>query len=183
MKTLKIIHDEDYDSPRDWDNLGTMVCFHRNYQLGNKHKFNTPEDFLSEIDNNNHVILPLYLYDHSGITISTTPFSCPWDSGQVGWIYVSKEKIRQEGYGQKVTKKIIEKIKDILKAEIKTYDQYLTGEVFSFIVEENGEIVDSCGGFYGRDWEENGIKDYIPEELHSQLKDIEITYPKFVKVY
>ena len=35
------------------------------------------------------VILPLYLYDHSGITMNTCGFSCPWDSGQVGWIYAS----------------------------------------------------------------------------------------------
>ena len=30
------------------------------------------------------VFLPLYLFDHSGITMNTSGFSCPWDSGQVG---------------------------------------------------------------------------------------------------
>ena len=42
------------------------------------------------------IILPLYLYDHSGISMKTTPFSCQWDSGQVGWIYVEKKKCLQE---------------------------------------------------------------------------------------
>lgn len=32
--TIKIYHDEDAESPRDWDNLGEMVCFHRRYNLG-----------------------------------------------------------------------------------------------------------------------------------------------------
>ena len=41
------------------------------------------------------VILPLYLYDHSGITMNTCGFSCPWDSGQVGWIYADKAMIEQ----------------------------------------------------------------------------------------
>jgi len=49
-----------------------------------------------------YVILPLYLYDHGGITMSTNPFSCPWDDGgQVGWIYASKQKfIDETGYSE-----------------------------------------------------------------------------------
>ena len=31
--------------------------------------------------------------------MNTTGFSCPWDSGQVGWIYATKQKFRDEtGY-------------------------------------------------------------------------------------
>jgi hypothetical protein len=43
-------------------------------------------------------ILPVYLYDHSGLTINTTGFTCPWDSGQIGWIYASHEQVKAE-YG------------------------------------------------------------------------------------
>jgi hypothetical protein len=82
------------------------------------------------------ISLPLFLYDHSGITMSTGRFSCPWDSGQVGFIYVSREKVREE-YGWKViTKKREEKIVEILRDEVKTYDQYLTGDVYGYIVYE-----------------------------------------------
>lgn len=41
-------------------------------------------------------MLPLFLYDHSGITMSTGPFHCPWDSGQVGFIYMTYEKFFDE---------------------------------------------------------------------------------------
>jgi len=36
--TLKIVHDAiDAPNPRvDWDNLGTMACFHKRYSLGDE---------------------------------------------------------------------------------------------------------------------------------------------------
>jgi hypothetical protein len=164
-KELKIFQDSDVESPRDWDNLGTMICFHRRYNLGDEHNFDNPEEF-RECVSDIAVILPLYLYDHSGITMSTTPFSCPWDSGQVGWIYVTKEEIRKNYGVKRISKKLLERVTNYLVSEVKTYDQYLTGEVYGFqLVEkstcncgaEHEEILDSCWGFYGTDWKENGI--------------------------
>ena len=99
---LEIEQDSSPDSPRTWDNLGTMVCFHKRYNLGDKTDYRSSDydswDELKQgiIENEGEVvILPLFLYDHSGITISTTPFSCNWDSGQVGFIFVSKHKIKK----------------------------------------------------------------------------------------
>ena len=43
--TFDISPDEMADSPRSWDNLGTMVCWHRRYQLGDKHTYATPQAF------------------------------------------------------------------------------------------------------------------------------------------
>jgi hypothetical protein len=40
---LEIFPDEPYESPREWDNLGTMICFHRRYNLGDKHNFSVEE--------------------------------------------------------------------------------------------------------------------------------------------
>jgi transitional endoplasmic reticulum ATPase len=43
---LRIIQDEDPMNPRtEYDNFGKMVCFHRRYDLGDKHEFSSPEDF------------------------------------------------------------------------------------------------------------------------------------------
>ena len=46
------------------------------------------------------VWLPLWLYDHSGITMScgarTGQFADQWDSGQVGWIVALKKTIMEE---------------------------------------------------------------------------------------
>lgn len=99
------------------------------------------------------VMLPLYLYDHSGITISTAPFSCPWDSGQVGFIYVTLEDVRKEYSCKNVTAKIRAKVEAQLRQEVETYDEYLTGQVYGYVVEDaEGEEIDSCWGFYGLEY-------------------------------
>ncbi|MCK4237452.1 MAG: hypothetical protein KAX38_10065, partial [Candidatus Krumholzibacteria bacterium] len=93
--TIRIDYMEDSESPREWDNLGIMICFHRRYDLGDEHELDT-EDYANWDSMRDHIIkeldaaivLPLYLLDHGGITMSTTPFSCPWDSGQIGWTYI-----------------------------------------------------------------------------------------------
>ena len=109
-----------------------------------------------------YIYLPLYLYDHSGISINTSGFSCGWDSGQVGWIYVSKTEVKKEYKWKNLTKKRIEQIEGILKSEVETYDQYLKGEVYYITIEnKEGEVIDSRGGYYGYD--------YALEELNSML--------------
>lgn len=61
------------------------------------------DERLLKVISEKYIVLPLYLYDHSGITMNTTGFSCPWDSGQVGWIYASKEDALKEFGGKSFT--------------------------------------------------------------------------------
>jgi len=179
---LKIFNDSDSDS-REWDNLGKMVCFYNGYSLGDKHDLKQ-DDFNSWDALSKHiikeekavVILPIYMYNHSGITIRTTPFGCQFDSGQVGFIYTTTDKIKENFSVKKVTKKLIDKVIEMLKQEVKTYDDDLTGNVYSFSLVEikkceccnhSEEILkDSCCGFYGTDFKENGLFD------HAEIKDI-----------
>lgn len=176
---LRIMNDTDPQSPRDWDNLGKMVCWHNRYNLGDEQPTEDPEDFLKELGDK-IVILPLFLYDHSGITMKTSAFNCRWDSGQVGYIYATNEDIIKE-YGD-VTEKTIEKVKKILDAEVKTYDQYLTGDVYGFILEEKNQCesckniewknIDSCWGFFGMDHLKESLKDQLEEKYHSLIDEI-----------
>jgi hypothetical protein len=154
--TVRLEQDQDAESPRDWDNLGRMVCWHRNYSLGDKHEFSTPQDFLESDDYKNAaIVLPLGLYDHSGITMyvgsEPSPFDPGgWDSGQVGYIYVTKEAIRKEYSCKRISKATLAKVEGVLRQEVKTFDDFITGNVWGFIVEtEDGETVDSCWGFIG----------------------------------
>ena len=113
-------------NPREDDNLGTMICFHNRYSLGDKHEMKI-EDAIKLERSDDVVSLELYLYDHSGITIATTSFSCPWDSGKVGFIYVTKERIRQEYGGKRVGKGTVKLVREVLEAEVREYDKYITG--------------------------------------------------------
>ena len=159
---FEIVQDEDPQNPRtEWDNLGKMVCFHKRYQLGDKHKLaasDSPnleslEDYLKA--SGAAVLLPLYLYDHGGITINTKGFSCPWDSGQVGFIYLTKEDLKKEFGGDK------QRAQQCLESEVEAYDQYLTGDVWGYRIFKGEEEVDSCWGFYGRDYCEQQAKETI----------------------
>ncbi len=224
--TIRLEYDRGAESPRDWCNVGTMVCWHRRYNLGDEQPkcgpsdwfrknitpaiwdaekdrreqeiraryakvaesgFTTPEqheehedDLNNELDDvertmenddalcqelfdKDHVRLPLYLYDHSGITMSTGRFSCPWDSGRVGFIYCSLDKAQKEwgsfknGTGWDATsdnpdyqgKTLREWVAYCLEGEVETYDAFLTGDVVGFVAKDwDGEQIDSCWGYY-----------------------------------
>ena len=168
---LQIFQDTWAESPRSWDNLGTMAIFHKRYNFGDEVSFSSEEfDGWKEMEDyiNNKlkavVCLPIYMYDHSGITINTQGFSCPWDSGQVGFIYVTDNKMK-EYYGDIYYLPHIEKAKKILLSEIETMDQYIKGNVYGFYLIKNKETIDSCSGFYGSDISKNGMLEHIPEQL------------------
>jgi hypothetical protein len=177
---IEIIPDEDAQNPRHDDNLGTMVCFHRRYNLGDKHNFSDGDDlndFLSRNKTKIGVILPLYLYDHSGITMNTTGFSCGWDSGQVGIIFITKAKIREEYSCMRISKKLIERVTKYLVGEVETYDQYLTGDVYGFRITDTDteEEIDSCWGFYGDEYcmnEAVSIVDFMIEKDNEKVESI-----------
>lgn len=226
-------------SPLEWDNVGTMVCWHRRYNLGDEQPREDSREFLQllatdvcprladivdywdnagyrflrddcgmshedaceaiaqHIDNlvtavldHYYIILPLYLYDHSGLSMSCSGFSCSWDSGQVGYIYCTAEHAVAECGS-------LDKARKCLQAEVTTYDQYLQGDVWGYVVEESRHIstvrtvdgiqeepeeseewecVDSCWGFYGDDPFNNGMAEHIPEELHPLLRAAEVCY-------
>lgn len=202
---LKIVQSEDSSSPReDMEFDSIMVSYHRNYLLGDisvgdpidwledtmkvrkegeytKERFDVlREKFLSTF-----IALPIYLYNHSGLTISTSPFSCPWDSGHVGFIYTPKEVIRKSHNVKRVSPKLKASILENMEAQVKEYDTYLRGEIYGYqIVDSDDNVVDSCYGFYGSDHIESGMKDYIDasilgitdDELTELLNTIEIEY-------
>ena len=154
--TLKIEQDSEPFSPRDFDNLGVMICFHGRYELGDKHSLSIQEakDLMAKMyDERNGVCLPIYLLDHSGLSISTSnayPFNDRWDAGKVGFIYADKESIRKNFSIKAVSQKRLEQVRQTLLSEVKTYNQYLTGDVYGYVLkDETGEVIDSCSGYYG----------------------------------
>ena len=191
---LKIRVDEIGGDSRDWDNIGTMVCWHRGYKLGDKHDFTSPEDFMERVGKlKGALILPLFLYDHGGLRMKVGSFAgllpqghAEFDSGQVGWIYCTAEKIRAE-YGK--GKDARAKAEKCLRGEVEIYDLELQGRVYWYeltrkltpgcVAEDGGEGVsentdeDSCGGFYGEDWKQNGLADNLPEDCRDLLDKLE----------
>lgn len=191
-RNLTVYYDPDPNCPREWDNFGTIAAFHRNYTLGDiqdlrdvideldQSKWSDAkiDDFyysddlgmvVKEMEKQGFIVLPVYMYDHSGITLSTTPFSCRWDSGLLGIIYVSREKVKEVFGWKRITKERRKEIEGYLENEIKTYDQYVTGEVFGIVIEEDGDEQDSCWGFYNLADMEGHISDEH-RDLFEELK-------------
>lgn len=206
--TLKVETDYHADSPREWTNLCTMICWHNRYDLGDKHNFSDPLDFMTDLyrevmdeswfkkhksDDWSDILQALqesdlihikaiHMYDHSGITVSTSnayPYNDRWDSCTVGFIYVTKKKLFEEciGIAEEDWK---ERADQYIEDEIKTYDQYLRGDVYGFTLTKKvvkqekcphcGEVIreyeeeeydDSSWGFYGDCLEDNGILDIL----------------------
>jgi hypothetical protein len=169
--TANIFIDENPDNPLNWGSFyGKFIFFHKSYNLGHTHNINhrdysswgeMKEDIIKQYKTD--IILPLYLYDHSGITISTTPFGDRWDSGQVGFVVLDKKQMQEINGWKKVTPERREQLFKYLENEVETYDQYITGDVYGYSVEDkNGNVVDSCWGFYGMD--------SVMDEVNSILK-------------
>lgn len=182
---IRVYADDYPDDPRAWDNVGTMACWHGRYSLGDEQPKVSPSEYTyalaravddtlpewddatdadvqrgREVFDAQYLHLPLYLYDHSGLTMRTTPFSCPWDSGQVGFIYVSRAKAA------------IEEAEPFEKKSLKTG---VTEEV------DEWRDYDSCGGFYGSDPEKNGMLDHVEAFARDALKSAAYNIGKWIE--
>lgn len=195
---INIYYDESPESPRKWSNLGTFYTAHPRYQteedfyqhFEQEDVFDEYRDFLDSFEKT-YIALKIYLYDHSGLTISSVPFSCQWDSGWFGIVAVSIEQVKKE-YGWKVlTQSRRKKIEEYLQNEIDTYNEYLHGEVYGFQItpeDDDTEILDSCWGFFGNDGLDQlksecraFIDDKIDEDNRARLRLLgpELPFPEF----
>lgn len=164
--TLKIIPDENPLNPRtDCDHLGIMLCWHRRYSLGDSHPYDTPQDFAeSAAAKDMFVCLPVYLLDHSGLYVSVNDFNDSWDSGQLGFIYCTKQDAQKWFNNTDVTE---DEIKKELTAEVEEYNDYLNGAWYGFLIEGlDGEVEDSCGGF-----RYDGSMKKLASEMKSYVSD------------
>ena len=186
-EVLGIYQDENPESPREWDNLGIMLCGHKRYELGDEQPKSREEldERLEELDP--VIRLPLWLLDHSGLTMQTGSFAedaQQFDSSQVGWIVATKKDILDNftGYDKngkrkpmktKMTPQMVKDAERILRGEVETYSKYLGGFVYGFVIEKkdtcdkcqnvSSEHIDSCWGFYSYDeiWDNVDKKGWV----------------------
>lgn len=175
---------EEFD-PRQWENFGTMVCWHPEYILGDfqvtnpdgrgavKNRFHRDnfesmevlERYLTLVERA-VCVLPLSLYDHSGVTMFVGhrhPFdSAGWDTTTVGFIYATPDDMVKAGIE-------LDDVEKILRQEVDIYDDWLRGEIFCWMVlDENGDILDACGGYVG---DIDLVREEAKENAEWQRKD------------
>ena len=172
--TIKIEHDEiDIESPFEYEEDMIFLSNHRDYsdQNANNDKLDH-YDGLKELAEHysNYNLYNVNAYIHSGIALSlgnSYPFDCQWDSGFFGVLLVEKAA----GIPEKSVESFIE-----------NYGQYLNGEVYYYsITDDQGEIVDSCGGFIGYDHVEIEANDSLKYIMRRNKKDRENKLKSLIK--
>ena len=196
---VRMVYDEhgDHESPRDWGSFGSMLAEHSRYTLGDQdgpaqdlarfigdmEEWHSGGDLIDAALKHlrrhfgSTVVLPLYLYDHSGISMSAganlltgggintrthNPFdSGGWDTSFVGFTFDTTEGREENG---------VPDVEAALRAEVEIYSEHLEGQYYGLIHEElksvhttvshDGEMVrddeddewvevDSCWGYLG----------------------------------
>lgn len=175
--TVKIYPDEHSHGDngcREWSNLGVMYWWHPDYTLGgsqdeefHRGDHDTMWDAFWHLvtEESAVAIAPLFLLDHSGISIRTGAFwlrgedgivdlkatrrfmgdEAGWDTTMCGFIYTTKAKQEEIGTDDQY-------VVQCLEEEIKLLDREFTGDVYGYVLDlpEGLEFAgDSCWGFYG----------------------------------
>ena len=144
------------------------------FRHGPKTEERAVDDAMLNVISEKYIMMPLYLMDHSGLAMQTESFHDPWDSGQVGWIYVSKEDALKEFDADKMTGAIRQKADALMRSEVAAYDSYLRGECYGFELYKNGELSDSCWGFMGNFSDVlKDMAEYLPDECKGMVDHLE----------
>jgi hypothetical protein len=163
--------------------LGTFAFFdrkgnYRNEAMFTMTDFNGWDAMRAHIEDDlNAVCLPVYCYRHGADTISTKPFSCAWDSGQLGFTFATPKKMRM-WYGWKyATAKRRAKAQRLLEAEIQLYDRYVSGEVYRWVLRDcTGEELFTSDSLYGMEDTMDDAKSWADSLRNNEVKTA-IAYP------
>lgn len=151
---IKIVYDECPTSPREWDNIGEFAfpreSWHSRLNTGASLDYLAIEAALWECESwaeqeelyrrkCAYIPIPLYIVDHGETRIYTTPKNSHWAVD--GWYICAPEKMVREGLDAA-------KAKAVMLAELETFEKYINGEVFGFMVSKDGDLVDCCYGYY-----------------------------------
>jgi hypothetical protein len=181
---IKVVQDENADSPDCWGNDDAFVVYdHRQFYV--KREGFDPREIWEHLQTgkklyNGYFIFPLYAYIHSGVALSVGDHNFPdarWDVSMTGFVLVKRVK------GMYTSDKAFK----LAEAITEEWNQYLSGDVYGYKIydmtgadieeddECEGEFVDSCWGFYGEEencmTEATGIVEYMVEQdKHGQLE-------------
>ncbi len=168
--TIKVCQDEDAQAPNEFDNTDTFLVYdHRDFTV--KVDGYDPGEIFEQCQErkkffyDGYFVFPVYAYIHSGVSLSlgrnTYPFTCNWDTSFKGFCLVKRSK------GWTWTK---EKAYKVAESIVEEWNNYLSGNVYGYVIEDtDGENLESCWGFYGDEYKEDG---YMVTECKSIIDHI-----------
>lgn len=169
--TCELHTDEEPWSPAEWDNLGTLVAFD---PLWHEYRFaerNSTDQEDEALERGGWKLLARYLRMTQGI-IAVPYYYADYGSGRAqiyesttcgaGFIGTTHTRV-DELSGTDEATHAQEWIENALRAELKTWSDYVEGNVYGYVVRSSeGKILDSCWGFYPD--EEGDVLEYVRAE-------------------
>lgn len=174
------------ESPRTWSNIGYFITVsnkmlspdnnkeiisivkNTQYEVNNvfEHMDAIKEEIKNQLNEEVIYITPLCKYEHNRISYLVGT-KTGFDYSNNGFYIVTKESANEilgNNYNE-------ENIVNIIQSEIETYNQWVNGEVYEYILyNENGNVEDSCCGFYSleeikgclpKDFDDEDMEDYL----------------------
>ena len=151
-------HDPKPKNPRKEEVLTTIVAWHHKYAISDTYEYRDHAAFLESVRPED-TVRPLYMYDHGGVVLSTSPFLVLSDSAspyaghhsQVGYVLVTPERIEALGLDGSDT----EFTQRIIDDEVKEFEAYMNGNVYQVDVHRmvDGDVLETPVGTVGHLWD------------------------------
>ena len=177
---VRVLPDDAPQSPRDWDTVAHLVLdvarhvlpwedhTGRLRQLCQRGGWRLAARYLSVF--HDAVVVPVWGYAHGHLALHAGAragcFADPWDSGQAGLAYLTRDELRTACGGRYPGD---EQARACLHGEVEVYDQWASGQVVGYIAEQwtpcpagttcehsgctggTWAEVEACWGIYGVD--------------------------------
>ena len=147
---VEIIYDHDAEDPLNGYDDVKLYAPHRRYRFGNVNH---------DAPKGTRIKVPVYMYDHSGLAVSTTPFSCHWDSGRLGTMFIENEDLKNIDTGDEM---------DYLMSVFSEWSYYVSGEAYCLDISLRGEVIESISGHFGLDGVKEAARDTIDMHITTE---------------
>ena len=168
----RIVYDNDPQAPED--DIVKIAYSSSRECLGTENVSKQRLDEIRDgIRSGKYVGTPVWAYVHSGATISTgkplqggskkrlrmNPYGCPWDSGQSGFAYMTREDALREWGKKRLSAQQKERAIEYIDGVVDEFAAYLRGECYGILIVDTRGVeekeLDACWGYIGLDYAES----------------------------
>lgn len=158
--TVRIVQDEDPQSPREWTHGAELVYSHGRYDFPNDAEVDFDQfggwgEVAAKLTADGALlVVPVYMIDHSGLAFRVgadfgdiDPGN--WDSGQIGLAYVTPQNWADtQGTEWTGSDEQMATARALAVSDVETYGQYVSGEVYGYVISDGDTSVESLWGIY-----------------------------------